>query len=190
MVQQTDDLKRDMEMRRIAISDTVDQIQNRVTPSHVAARGRYRIRTKMGRWKDNLMGQVQEHDGGGVRERAQDMKGRAGEMTDSMRQAPSAVERYTRGNPLAVGLIAVGAGALIASMLPETRQERRMAQRIQPQMERAASEVADTGRDMAEDVKDTAREGASRVQETAKSAGQDMKEEARGTGERVGGGGA
>lgn len=189
MVQQTDDLRRDMQMRRTAISDTVDQIQNRVTPSHMAARGRYRVRARMGRWKDNIMGQAREHDAG-VRERAEEMKGRASDMTGSVRQAPSAVERYTRGNPWAVGFIAVGAGALIGSMLPETRQERRMAHRIQPQMERAASEVAHTGRDMAEDMKATAQEGASRVQEKAKSAGQEIKEDARGAGERVGGGGA
>jgi hypothetical protein len=179
MVQQTDELRRDMQERRAAISDTVDQIQNRVSPSHVAARGRYRVRTRVVRWKDNIMGQMEQGDGG--------MRERAGEMTESVRQAPSAVERYTRGNPVAVGLMAVGAGALIASMLPETRQEQRMAQRIQPEMEKAASEMKEAGREVAEDVKDTAQEGMSRVQESAKSAGQEVKEEARGAGHRVGG---
>lgn len=186
MVQQTDDLRRGMEKRRIVIADTVDQIQNRVSPSHVAARSRHRVRTRMSRWKDNIMGQVQEHDGG-MRERAGEMRERAEEMTDTMRQAPSAVERYTRGNPVAVGLIAVGAGALIASMLPETRQERRMVRSIQPEMEEAASEMAEAGRDVADDLKDTAREGASRVQESARSAGDDVAEDARRARERVGG---
>ena len=127
------------------------------------------------------MGQMEQHDGG--------MMERAGEMTESMRQAPSAVERYTRGNPVAVGLIAVGAGALIASMLPETRQERRLAQRIQPEMEKAASEVGVAGKEIAEEVGDAAQEGMSRVQESAKSAGQEVKEEARTAGHRVGGDG-
>lgn len=184
MVQQTDDLRRDMEMRRIAISETVDEIQTRVSPSHVAARARYRVRTRMSRWKDNIMGQVHEADGG-MREAAGEMRERAGEMTDSVRQAPSAVERYTRGNPLAVGLMAVGAGALIASLLPETRQERRMAGKIQPKIEEAASEVAEVGRDVAEEVKGTAQEGMSRVQETARSAGEEMKEDARRAGDEV-----
>lgn len=177
MVQHTDDLRSDMQARRVAITDTVEQIQNRVSPGHVAARGRYRVRTRMGRWKDSIMGQAERHDGG--------MRERAGEVTQSMQQAPSAMERYTRGNPVAVGLIAVGAGALLASMLPETRQERRMAERVQPEMEKAASEVGETGRGMAEDMKGTAQEGMSRVQESAKSAGEEMKDEAKGAGEQV-----
>lgn len=184
MVQQTDDLRRDMEMRRAAIRDSVDEIQNRVSPGHVAARGRFRARRRLYRWKDNIMGQVHETKGG-MRDRAEGMGGRAGEMAGAVRQAPSAVERYTRGNPLAVGLISVGAGALIASMLPETRQEKRMVERMQPGMERAASEMGDMGREMAEEMKGSAREGASRVQEGARSAGQDVMEDARGTGERV-----
>lgn len=179
MAQQTDELKRDMEYRRSAIDDTVDQIQNRVTPKRVASRSRYRMRSRMSRWKDNVMGQLQEQ-GDGMRERTE-------EMTDSVREAPSAVERYTRGNPMAVGVMAIGAGALLASMLPETRQERRMARKLQPQMEKAASGVGDVGRDMADDVKETAHEGLSRVQETAKSAGREVKEEAQGASERVGG---
>lgn len=177
MAQTAEELRRDMERRRSAIGHTVDEIENRVSPGHVMARGRYRMRNQMTRWKDNVMGEVQDY--------REDLSSGTDRMSDSIRDAPDAIERRTRGNPLAVGLIAVGAGALVASMLPETRQERRLAAQMEPQVERAASEVSAAGREMTQDVKESASEGMERVRDSARAEGQEAKEDARRAGESI-----
>ncbi|HEX2153887.1 MAG TPA: DUF3618 domain-containing protein [Acidimicrobiia bacterium] len=178
MDERATELKRDMEERRSAISETVDQIENRVNPSHVAARGKYRMRTRLTELKENIMGQSD----GSMTDRMSD---RAGEIGDSVRHAPENIERRTRGNPIAVGLISVGAGALIASLLPETRQERRIAREMEPQIRQAVEEVKDVGKDLADDARQSASEGVERVKESARSAGEDVMDEARQAGERV-----
>ena len=47
----------------------------------------------------------------------------AGEITELPRSATQRV----RGNPLAVGLIALGAGVVVASLLPRSETERELA---------------------------------------------------------------
>lgn len=179
MDERTAELRRDMEERRYAISDTVDQIENRVHPGHVAARQKHKVASRLTQWKDNIMGQSEE---GGVTDRISDQ---ASEFADSVRHAPESLERRTKGNPIAVGLIAVGAGALIASLLPETRQERRMARKMEPEIRQAAEELKDVGKDIADDARQSAREGMERVQDATRSAGQEVAEDAREAGERV-----
>lgn len=175
----THELRRDIDHRRDRISDTVDQIENRVSPSHVAARQKYRVTSRLSRWKDNIMG-----TGDDMSDRAGEV---AGDMADTVRQAPQAIERQTRGNPLAVGLIAVGAGALAATLIPESRQERKLARQMEPQIQGAVSQAKEMGRDIVEDVKDSASEGMDRVKAEAKNAGEDLKSEAQDARERVGG---
>ena len=173
------ELRRDIETRRESISDTVDEIENRVSPSHVAARQKYRMKSRLNRWKDNIMGM-----GNDMTDRVGDM---AGDMADTVSQAPQALRRQTRGNPMAVGLIAVGAGALAASLLPETQQERRIAREMEPQIEDAVSKAKKMGQDMATEVKDSAGEAMDRVKDEASSAGDDLKQEANEARQRVGG---
>lgn len=179
MDERTEELRRDMDERRSAISDTVDQIENRVNPGHVAARQRHKVTTRVTQWKDTIMGQPTD---GGKTDRVSE---RAGEFAESVRHAPETLERRTKGNPIAVGLIAVGAGALIASLLPETRQERRMARSMGPEIRQAADEVKDVGKDIADDARQSVEEGMQRVQEGARSAGQEVADDAREAGERV-----
>lgn len=85
MVERTDELRDDIERRRREISGTVDELQNRVSPRRVMARGKYRVR----RWaidtKDRIMGnedryypwQDQESRGSGSKEES--MKDRVSE---------------------------------------------------------------------------------------------------------------
>lgn len=122
---------------------------------------------------------------GELEEYGETISGGAEGVSESIRQAPRAIERRTRGNPLAVGLIAVGAGALIASLLPETQQERRMARKVESHVGAAASEVEQAGREMAEDVKQSASESMERVKDSAREESQKAKEEARHAGERI-----
>ena len=65
---------------------------------------------------------------------------------DKMSQAPAQLRRQTAGNPLAVGLIAVGVGWLVGSLLPGTSAEERAAAKVKetaaPAITGAAKETA------------------------------------------------
>lgn len=164
-------LKQDMESRRASISHTIDELENRVHPGRVTARGKYRVRQQVTSWKDNIMGAADDGTGR--------MKDRMSGMADTAGQAPQQMVSKAKGNPLAAGLIAVGAGAIIGGLLPTTRQEERMVEDMQPDLNRAASEVREAGMSMAEDVKESVSESVEHVKESVKSSAQEMTDQAK-----------
>lgn len=178
MDQRTTELRRDIEQRRDSISHTVDEIENRVHPGHIAARSKHRMGRRLTSIKESIMG---SDNGAYSDERGMDDGG----MIENVKQAPETVSRRTRGNPLAAGAIAMGAGALLASLLPTTQEERRLVGKIQPGLEDAASGIAQAGRELGEDAADAAREGVSHVTESVKSAGEELAEEAGAAKDRV-----
>lgn len=183
----TDEMRARIEQQRAEIGHTVDQIGNRVNPSHIVARRQDRMRRRLTVWRDNVFGNdepdfppprgdrhrfEEPESGSGVRDRM-------GDAASTAQEAPETVRRQTRGNPLAAGAIALGAGWLIGSMLPESRTERRAVQRVEPQLQQAASEVQDEARGLADDLKEPAKDAATRVKESGTSAAQDVKEQGR-----------
>ncbi|WIX84268.1 hypothetical protein QRX50_19710 [Amycolatopsis carbonis] len=52
------------------------------------------------------------------------MRSAAASAAETLGETPKPVRRGTEGNPLAAGLIAFGAGWLVASLLPGTERER------------------------------------------------------------------
>ena len=108
----------------------------------------------------------------------------------SARQAPDAILEQTQGNPIAAGLIAFGGGLLVASLLPPSETEQRVAgavvekaQPVRDELQRAGQEVADdlrsTAQEGAEQVKQRASEAAGTVQEDVRSSAGSVKEEAQ-----------
>lgn len=222
MAERTDELREDIERRRKNISHTVDQVQNRVSPGRMMARGRYRMRRWFIDTKDQLMGnddpyypwhqtemgyrppqdprregesmtdRMSETASQGM-ERASEMASEAGNRvsevassaTEAMKQAPQQLRRQTRGNPLAAGLIAFGGGILVGSLLPETRAEQELTNRMEPAMSNAMSEAKDTGREVAEDLKQEAKDSMEAVKEAGSEAGQHLRDDAKDAAERT-----
>ena len=91
-----------------------------------------------------------------------------------MQEAPAAVRRQTRGNPLAAGLIAFGAGWLVSSLLPATRREQELAdqakqvaqEKVQPVAQQVAAEVKENLREPAQQA---AEAGAGRRRRTPRT---------------------
>jgi hypothetical protein len=96
----------------------------------------------------------------------------------AVQDAPQAVRRQTRGNPLAAGLVAFGAGWLVSSLLPASRQEQRVAQQT-------ADTAADLGRPVAEAAKHAAAEVKDNLQEPAQQAVESVKNTASQAGRTV-----
>jgi hypothetical protein len=101
----------------------------------------------------------------------------------AVQEAPQAVRRQTQGNPLAAGLIAFGAGWLVSSLLPASRQEQRLAQQATEKAAEVGRPLADKAREAAMEVKDNLQEPAQQavesVKDTATEAGRTVVDEGK-----------
>jgi hypothetical protein len=112
------------------------------------------------------------------------VKGGVGDAKDA---AGEAIE----GSPLAAGLIAFGAGLVVAALIPATDAEQRASQRVvdaaQPLVDEAKSVGQDVGSnlkesaaDAAQQVKVSAQDSVERVQDEGQSSVENVKAEAPG----------
>jgi hypothetical protein len=189
MAQEPDQLKAQIDEQRAEISGTIDQIENRVNPSHVLARRQDRVRRRLTNWKDSVFGNHEPDypaprgypfaddrgsgNGHGVGQR---VGGIASSASDTVQHAPTAMRRQTRGNPMAAGAIALGAGWLIGSLLPQSRTEQRVVRRVEPQLSDAADTVKDEARALADDLKEPAKQAAEQVKQSGKDAATEVKD--------------
>ena len=101
----------------------------------------------------------------------------------AVQEAPQALRRQTRGNPLAAGLIAFGAGWLVSSLLPAGRQEQQLAQQATEKAVEVGRPLADKAREAAMEVKDNLQEPAQQavasVKDTATEAGRTVVDEGK-----------
>lgn len=197
MAERTDELRNELQDQRQRIGSTVDQIENRVRPDRMVARGRYRIRRRVIDWKDRIMGNDEPYypgdprygrpysTTGGHGGAVDGAKEKLEEIGDRVSEAPEMLRRQTRGNPTAAGLVAVGAGLLVGSLLPETRPEKQAARRIQPALEDAASEAAESGREMTDELKESARSALDEVKAETGDAVEEVTQEAQESARRV-----
>jgi hypothetical protein len=84
------------------------------------------------------------------------------------------LRRQAAGNPLAIGLIAVGAGWLVGSLLPASNAEERAAAKIK---EAATPAVTDAVKDAAANLQDSAKQAAESVKDAASDAAATVKDE-------------
>jgi hypothetical protein len=115
----------------------------------------------------------------------------ASTAAERLQQTPQVIRQQARGNPLAAGLIAFGAGWLISSLLPASRREQELADqakqqatqvaqdKVQPVAQQVTGEVRENLREPAqqavESVKSTAQDAGQTVVEQGKSAAQDVQ---------------
>jgi hypothetical protein len=111
----------------------------------------------------------------------------ASSAAGAVQEAPAAIRRQTRGNPLAAGIIAFGAGWLVSSLLPASRREQELAdqakqvaqERVQPMAQQVAAEVKENLREPAqqavESVRSTAQDAKDTVTDEGRSAAQDVQ---------------
>jgi hypothetical protein len=105
---------------------------------------------------------------------------KASSAVDLTSSAPEQARRRTRGNPLAAGLVAFGAGWLLSSLLPATAPEQNAAGQIKDlavetgkpvaqELGQAAQQLRESAQQRAQSVKDTASDAASTVASEAQS---------------------
>ena len=170
MGQTTGQLKTELEQHRADVSADLEALGDRVSPGRMADRRRAQMRQSVTRMKDRVMGPASHS--------AQTVRDQAGEIAGTVGDAPDAARRQVSGNPLAAGVIAFAAGVLVASMLPESEPEQRLAERVEPKLAEAVGETRDAAMEAAQHLKPAAEDAARDVAARARDSADQVKEQA------------
>jgi len=205
MGQSAEQVRADIERTREDLGQDLDAIGNKISPRQAVRRRTDRVRSKLTIMRERVMGSAESATStvssegssvaGSVRDAASDVASSVADAAsgaaDTVRHAPDVVKRQTEGNPMAVGLIAFGLGALAGTIVPSTQTEKSMApqlrERVVEPVKETASQVAhEVGQDLrgnageaAERVKQTAQQGAQRLSEETRHRVEDVKSEAQ-----------
>lgn len=190
-----EEIRTDIQRTQSALGRDVDALAEKVDPTKAMERQKDRLRDRVRNVSEKVMGTPDydpRHDQSSgalhqASEQLSELKDQAGETVQNI---PEKVSSGTRGNPLAAGLIAFGAGWLAATLIPSSRMEQDAAQqakdRAQPLVDEAKSAAQEAGehlkpqaQEAAQSVKETASRGAEHVKDEGKGHAQDLKEDSQ-----------
>ncbi len=158
-----DQIRREIEATRADLSDNVNALTDSVKPSNVARRQVDKVMGGAANLKDKVMGGADD----------------ASSATGSaVAAAPTAVRRGTRGNPVAAGLIAFGAGWLVASLIPASSAEQQAATALKDKAQPLTEGVTQAAKDVAANLQEPLQQAAAEVTATATDAAATVKDQA------------
>lgn len=176
--QTPEEIRAEIEHTRNRLSSDVEAVAEKVNPESAVQRQKDKARNKFQDLREQVMG-ASDSAHNTADELRYEATDRAAQAKDALNQAPGLAKAKTRGNPFAAGLIAVGAGWLIGSMLPSTQREQQLttetAQQIRPHVQQATESVKNAAQDIAEGIKAPAQQAFDSIKETAQDAAQDVK---------------
>lgn len=187
------------------INQTKESVVDKVTPSRIWERKTAGIRSRVDHLGATIGGSRQAVTGSVTGARAAVMqKSTTTERTgESMARTKSTgrataqdLSERAESNPMAAGLLALGAGFLAATLLPPTERERQAAGRLQSGLQPLKEQATSIGKDIAGDLQQSAQgsveqlkgqaaEAAERVKEDARSSSEEVKEQAQSATSRV-----
>jgi ElaB/YqjD/DUF883 family membrane-anchored ribosome-binding protein len=177
MTNNPDQIRREIEDTRGRLSDDVNALTETVSPSNVARRQADKVADAAASVKDRVMGT------------ADDLRSSGSDAASSVGHAPGAAatkaRRKTQGNPLAAGLIALGAGWLVGSLLPASEKEKQAAGSLKDRAQPLVDEAKTVAQDTAQELKEPAKQAAQTIKETAVDAKDTVVQESRSTADDV-----
>lgn len=166
MTNDPDQIRADIERTRYNLGSDVDALADKVDPSQIVDRQTEKVKNKLGSVRDSIMG-------------ARDDAG------DAVGDASDTLVRKAKGNPLAVGLIALGAGWLLSSLIPVSEKEKDVASKAKDAAEPLVQEVTEAAKEVAAELKQPATDAVNAVRDRATSAADNVKSEATSSAETV-----
>lgn len=167
--QSPEEIRAEIEATRANLSQNVNALGEAVTPGGIAKRQAEKVAGVAAGLKDKVMGSVEDAAG--------TVSSGASDVTDAVARAPQAVASRSRGNPLAAGLIALGAGWLLGSLLPASEMERQAAEAVKEKAEPLVSDLQDAAKEAAANLQQPAQEALEAVKQTAADAVATVKQE-------------
>ena len=192
MGQSAEGLRREIAESREHLGTAVDAIGDRVSPGRIAERQANQVRNRVRDVREGIMGTASgatDTIGFGVGGAAQKVSGSASGAAEKVKGAPQSVKqvatRQTQGAPLAAGLVAFGAGALVAALLKPSPREGQVAQTLLEKAEPVKEAASDAGNELASGLKEEGQQSVEQVKEKAVSATEQVKETAQQSAERT-----
>lgn len=166
-----DDIRAEIEKTRSELGGDVDALADKVSPSKMVGRQTDKVK--------NAIGSVRERVMGAADDATSSLSGAGSSAAAQMGDARDRVMTKAEGNPLAVGLIAFGAGLLVASLIPASSKEKQVAAEVKDQAQPLVDEAADVAKDIGAHLKEPAQEAAAAVKDAATDSFETVKDEAR-----------
>lgn len=193
--QDPDKIRAEIDQTRRDLSRNVDALSEQVKPGNVARRQGEKVTEAVGgavsSVKERIMGTADDvRDQGDVDSmRADDLRDEAGrrisDAQDAVAGAPAQARRRTQGNPLAAGLIALGAGWLLGSLLPSSQREQQASVALKEKAQPLAEEAQQLAKESAENLKQPAQDAAQDLKTSATEAAENVKAQGQGAVEDV-----
>ena len=188
MGQSTEELTSQIEDTRGRMASDLDALQDKVSPSAIVQRRKEATRNRISSVRDKVMGSAQSA-GGTVGDKVPSPSGMASSVQGGVQSGVSSAQDRVQGSPLAAGLVAFGAGLVVASLLPASQREAEAAHRVvetakdkgQPLLD----EAKEAGQQLGQDLKERATEAAQQVKDSAADSAQQVKGEAQSSAESV-----
>jgi ElaB/YqjD/DUF883 family membrane-anchored ribosome-binding protein len=196
-----DEIRQEIRDTQQRLSGDVDALADKVSPQRMVQRRAERARTAMTSVKDRLMGSTgdsaytardtvgakaataKDAVGSAVSGARDSMGSAASNAADALGSAPRLARERAQGNPLAVGLIAFGAGWLVSSLLPASPPEKQLASQVKNTVTEkgrpVAQQLGQAAQEAAQELREPAMQAAQAVKETASDAATDVSEHAR-----------
>lgn len=190
-----DQIRAEIEETRENLSRNVDALTDSVKPSTMARRQGQKISDSVAGLKDRIMGSDDDRDrlgeargrmsdaAGQARASGENLKDQAGQQLadaqQAVAQAPAAARRQTQGNPLAAGLIALGVGWLVGSLMPSSQQEQQASLALKEKAQPLAEQAQAVAKEAGESLKPQVQEAVEAVKVAATDAAENVKAEGK-----------
>jgi gas vesicle protein len=170
MSESPEQIRAEIDRTRAELGLDVDALADKVSPSKIAHRQGDKIKGAFGSVRERVMGAADD---------AGSSVGDAGSSAASaVSDAGHAVKAKAEGNPLAVGLIAFGAGLVLASLIPASAKEKQAAAAVKEQAQPLIDEASNVAKEVGEHLKEPAQDAVAAVKETATDAVSTVKDDA------------
>lgn len=170
-------IRADIERTRSALGSDVDALADKVTPSKIVDREKQKAKDALGSVKDRVFGVASDLSDGA--------SGALGSAGDVVTSAPKRAAAKAEGAPIAVGLMAFGAGLLISALLPASTKERELASDLKDAAQPFVDDVTGAAKEAAEHLKDPAAEAFAAVKDQATDSAAQVKDDATGAVDEV-----
>lgn len=176
------EVRRDIEQTRQDLDEDLDALGEKMSPRQAVRRRTDRMRGTLTSVRERVMGTAEDASSGiasgagSVRDKAADV---TSSVSDTAEHAADTIKTQAGGNPIAVGVVAFGFGALIGSMLPETKTERDAAPQLREHVVEPVKHTAtDAARDVTKELKGKAEDAADRIKESAQQGAEHVRDDA------------
>lgn len=167
-----EEIRAEIERTRGTLGSDVDALADKVNPSSIAHRQTDRVKSRFQGVRDSVMGAADSA--------RSSVSGSASGASDQAKDVAHRGVEKAKGNPLAVGLIAFGAGWLASTLIPASDREEQLAGELKDKAAPLVEDVREQAKDVGSQLGDVAKEHAQDLQGTARDAAQTVKDEAQG----------